>query len=259
MVVIQSGEQEFYLDGYLKSNLDALKHSVIKKDFDGFIVVTGREGFGKSSLAGQVGKYLDPTFSLKNCVFTSEQFKQACINADKFQAVVFDETMGYLSSRGAMSKFNRDLIKIMSEMRSKNLFVILCIPNFFELDRYPAIHRTTGLLHIYRRGRFGSYDYPTKKKLYLTGKKFYSYSTSPNFIGVFVKHFVYDKLEYETKKQGAINSWLENNGRDVLHQKQRDILIKECIKQDWINKISLSELIDLSIRQISRILGKDTT
>ncbi len=200
-------KHHFFLDGYLKSNLDFVKHAVIKKNYDGFIVISGREGFGKSTLAGQIAVYLDPTYDLSRCCFTADQFIESAEEAKKFQAIVFDETMGYLSSRGAMSSFNRDLIKIFSEMRSKNLFIILCIPNFFELDRYPAMHRSTGLLYIYKRGVFGSYDYNTKKKLYLIGKKYYSYSVPPNFRGKFSKYFPLNDIEYETKKQNAINSF----------------------------------------------------
>jgi hypothetical protein len=211
MVKVQKGEHNFYIDGYLKANLDHVYKSVTKNDYDAFIVVTGREGFGKSTLAGQVALYLDPTFNLDRCCFTTQQFQDAAEKAEKYQAIVFDETMGYLSSRGAMSSFNRDLIKIFSEMRSKNLFVLLCIPNFFELDRYPAMHRSTGLLYVYKRTRFGSYDYPTKKKLYLIGKKYYTYSVPPNFRGVFVKYFVYNPEEYERKKQTAINSWIKRS------------------------------------------------
>lgn len=207
MVKVQPNkEHNYYLDGYLKANLDNLINNV-KKDYDAFVVISGREGFGKSVLASQVAMYLDPTYNIDRCCFTSEQFIEACKYAKKFQAVVFDETMGYLSSRGAMSKFNKSLIKIMAEMRSKNLFVILCIPNFFELDRYPAMWRTTGLLHIYRRSFFGSYDFKAKKRLYLAGKKFYAYTVPPNFKGRFVKYFTLDKEEYEEKKQVAINSW----------------------------------------------------
>lgn len=202
----------YYLDGYLQSNLDYVKKNVTKNDFDAFIVVTGREGFGKSTLAAQIAKYLDPTYNLERCTFTADQFQNACVTAKKYEAVVFDETMGYLSSRGAMSKFNKRLIKIMSEMRSKNLFVILCIPNFFELDRYPALHRSTALIHIHKRGRFGSYDYKRKKMLYLKGKKTYSYSVSPNFVGRFSKAFPIDPEAYEKKKQTAIRE--SNKGMD---------------------------------------------
>ena len=89
----------YYLDGYLKSNLGALKKSVVKKNYDGFILVVGREGFGKSTLSFQMAKYLDPTFNLDHVVFTAEQFLEAVKHAKKFEAIVFDETMGYLSSR----------------------------------------------------------------------------------------------------------------------------------------------------------------
>jgi hypothetical protein len=147
----------------------------------------------------------------------------AAEKAEKYQAIVFDETMGFLSSRGAMSTFNRQLIKVMSEMRSKNLFVILCIPNFFELDRYPAMHRSTGLLYVFKRTRFGSYDYPTKKKLYLIGKKYYTYSVPPNYRGDFVKYFVYNQEEYEKKKQNAINEWI----RERKTKRNKDIIATE--------------------------------
>jgi len=205
-VVQVSPEHRFHVDSYLRSNLDSLRESV-RKDFDAFVIVAGREGYGKSTIAAQAAIYCDPTYNLDRCCFTAEQFIEAVKNAEKFQAIVFDETMGYLSSRGAMSKFNRALIKVMSEMRSRNLFVFLCIPNFFELDRYPAMHRSTGMLLTYRRGRIGSYDYNTKKKLYLKGKKYYSYNVPPNFIGNFPKYFPIDKVAYEKKKQKAINEW----------------------------------------------------
>lgn len=255
MVVFELGKHHFFIDGYLKSNLDALIKNV-KKKYDAFIVITGKEGYGKSSLAAQIALYCDNTFSLDRCCFTDEQFAEATEKAEKFQAVVFDETMGYLSSRGAMSKFNRRLIKIMSEMRSKQLFVILCIPNFFELDRYPAIHRTTGLIHIYKRSFFGSYDYPTKKKLYLMGKRIYSYTTPPNFRGRFAKYFVYDEEEYEKKKQAAISQWTEEKKENTsVTLMQRNILISECHKRG-MDKEEIAEKIELSPLSIAKILRK---
>lgn len=202
-----NGEHKFHLDGYLKSNLDFVKKSVVEQNYDCFIVVTGREGFGKSTLAGQIAAYLDPSYNIDRCCFTADQFVEAAEKAKKYQAIVFDETMGYLSSRGAMSAFNRKLIKIFSEMRSKNLFILLCIPNFFELDRYPAMHRSTGMLYVYKRGVFGSYDYTTKKKLYIIGKKHYTYSVPPNFRGRFVKYFPLNQEEYDKKKEMGIKSF----------------------------------------------------
>lgn len=254
MVKVTSGEHCFYLDGYLKANLDHLKHEVKRNDYDGFIIIAGKERYGKSTLASQVAKYLDPTYNLDRCTFTAEQFKHAVGSADKFQAVVFDETMGYLSSRQALSKFNRSLIKIFSEMGSKNLFIILCIPNFFELDRYPAMHRSTGLLYVYKRSFFGAYDYPTKKELYVRGKKIYSYVVKPNFTGRFVKYFTLNKTDYEAKKQQAINEWETTSNRDKIVMEQRDSLISECFVRKLLTIKELSTITKLSDMQIRRIL-----
>lgn len=202
--------EQVVADGYLRANLDNVYRN-IKKDYDCFLVISGREGYGKSTLAAQIAKYLDPTYNLDRCTFTAEQFEAAVLSAKKYQAVVFDETMGYLGSRGAMSKFNRRLIKIMSEMRSRNLIVILCIPSFFELDKYPAMHRSTGLIHVPRRGTFQSFDYRKKKNIYVFGKKTYTITAPPSFYGSFTKYFPLPKQEYESKKQQAIAEWDKDN------------------------------------------------
>ena len=252
MVKVQVAEHNYYLDGYLKSNLDALKKNV-KKDYDAFALIVGREGFGKTTISFQIALYCDPTFNLSRVCFTAEQFLQAVENAERYQAIVFDETMGYLSSRNGMSKFNKVLIKIMSEMRSKNLFVFLNIPNFFMMDWYVSQHRTTGLIYVYKRSFFGSYDYPTKKKLYMQGKKYHSYATPPNFRGRFTKFFPFNKEDYEVKKQQAIKEWASNTRMESVWKEQRDILIKECVENKLIKSKEIAELIGLSVRQVQLI------
>ena len=256
MVKLEIGEHNFYLDGYLHANLENVKHNVKRNDYDSFLIVAGREGYGKSTLAAQIALFLDPTYTLDRCCFTDVQFKDACVNAEKYQAVVFDETMGYLSARGAMSGFNRTLIKVMSEMRSKNLFVILCIPSFFELDKYPAMHRSTGLLHCYRRGRFGLYNYPSKQKLYLQGKKTYSYCVSANFIGNFGKYFPLDKESYEKKKQKAINDFASTQEKKSKHLLQRDYMIYDNIRRGLTTIEEEAERNDITITTIKGVVKK---
>lgn len=253
MVKVQPNpDHDYFLDGYLVANLDTVKKD-IRKDYDSFIVMTGREGYGKSTLAFQIALYLDPSFCLDRVVFTADQFVDAVESAERYQAIVFDETMGYLSSRGAMSGFNKTLIKIMSEMRSKNLIIILCIPSFFELDKYPAIHRSTGLVHVYQRGRFGSYDYEKKKKLYLMGKKSYSYCVPPTFIAKFVKYFPIDKEKYEAKKQQAIFEFRKHKKEGDLFKEQRNKLIKHITDNKWMAKKDVGELIGVGANQITHI------
>lgn len=254
MVKVQVGDHNYYLDGYLKSNLDHVIKNV-KKDFDAFILVVGREGYGKTTIASQMALYCDPTFNLDRMVFTAEQFIDAVQNAKKNEAIQFDETMGYLSARQNMSKFNRALIKVMSEMRSKNLFVFLCIPSFFIMDWYVSLHRSTGMIYTYKRARFGSYDYVKKKDLWVKGKKFHSYNVSPNFIGKFTKFFPFDKEAYEKKKAEAISQWTGNINIESIKQIQRDKLIRTCIENKYFTTKQIADLIGLSIRQIQHIVS----
>ncbi len=254
MVKVKVGDQEYYLDGYLKSNLDALKKSV-KKDYDAFVLIVGREGFGKSTLSFQCAKYCDPSFNLERCCFTIEQFMEAVNNADRYQAIVFDETMGFLSNRQSMSKFNKALIKIMSEMRSKNLFIFLNIPNFFMMDWYVALHRTTGMLYTYKRSFFGSYDYTTKKQMYIKGKKYNSYCKPPNFRGRFVKYFVLDKKGYEAKKQKSISEWEDIKITEKKLREQRNDLIIKCFNRNWLSVEEIADVLKMSTKQIRRILA----
>ena len=146
----------------------------------------------------------------------------------------------------------------MSEMRSKNLFVILCIPNFFELDRYVAMHRSTGLLHIYKRGNFGAYNYKTKKKMYLVGKKYYSYSVPPDFIGRFTQFFPLPKDAYELKKQTAINEWSKVKKGETRMKEQRDILIHMLVEINPEIKKRISEAISTSMSNLYKVLDQIT-
>ena len=122
------------------------------------------------------------------------------------------------------------------------------------MDWYVAQHRSTGLLYIYKRSFFASYDYPTKKKLYLQGKKYHSYQTPPNFRGKFTKYFVVDKEQYEIKKQQAINSWLKNTKTESLWKEQRDVLMKEGYESGKYSIKELAEIINLGDRQVRRIV-----
>ncbi len=223
------GKHQFGMDGYLKGALEDLK-SNLRKNYDAFLIVSGREGFGKSTLAAQIAVYMDHNYNIDRCCFTPKQFVEAADKANKFEAVVFDETAGFLSSRGAMSSFNRDLIKVFSEMRHKNLVIILCIPNFFEMDRYPALHRSEALLHVYKRTKFASYDYKRKHDLYLKGKKAYKYIVHPNFTGTYVQYFPLNVEAYEMKKKVST--------REIEQEKEREIGIAK-IKHERLYQLFL--------------------
>jgi len=207
--VFQGTDKEFYMDGYLQGNLDVAA-KVIRKDWDMLFVVDGSEGSGKSVLAMQMAYYCDPTLDLKRVVFTPKGFREAIVNAEPYQAVVYDEAYTGLSSRATMSLINRTLIGMLAEIRQKNLFVWIVMPCFFDLDKYAALWRSRALMHVYtgnnfERGYFSFFNSDKKKALYMLGKKFYSYSKpSANFIGRFTNHFVVDEKAYRLKKKNSL-------------------------------------------------------
>jgi hypothetical protein len=64
-------------------------------------------------------------------------------------AIVLDEAFMAASSRSVLSEVNKAMMGLATEMRQKNLFVIMCLPTFFDLDKYFAIWRSRMLLHMY--------------------------------------------------------------------------------------------------------------
>lgn len=203
---------EYYLDGYLLSALDTAK-AVITKDWDMLFLVDGAEGGGKSVLAQQVAYYCDPTLTLDRIAFTPEEFKAAILKAQKYQAVIYDEAYTGLSSRAAMSLVNRSLVSMLAEIRQKNLFIVVVMPTFFDLDKYVALWRSRGLFHVYtgenfERGYFAFYNVDAKKDLFVYGKKTYSYAPStqkPNFTGRFTSHYPIDEAAYKAKKLRSLS------------------------------------------------------
>lgn len=229
--------QTFYMDGYLKENLDTAK-KVIVKDWDMLFAVDGSEGSGKSVFTMQIAYYCDPTLCLDRIVFTPDDFKRAVLNAGKYQAIIYDEAYTGLSSRAAMSKVNRILVQMLAEIRQKNLFIFIVMPTFFDLDKYVALWRSRALIHIYtgdnfERGRFAFYNVDKKKDLYINGKKYYSYAMPrPNFIGRFSNYYPIDKEEYKKKKANVSTERELSAAEEQLRQELEERLFVKLVESD---------------------------
>jgi len=201
--------EHYSIDNWTARQLEKIKALISKKDRDYVIIIDGEEGTGKSTFASQIAYYVDRTFNMERMCLTPSDFKEKIANADKAQAVVFDEAYTGLASRSALSEINKSLVEMMMEMRKKNLFVILCIPSFFYLEKYAALHRARALFHCYFKdgnpGRYLVYNQKKMRMLYLVGKKKMSY----NFPSVHKKCKFWagtplDWTKYEEKKIEAL-------------------------------------------------------
>ncbi|MBS3148045.1 hypothetical protein J4219_04125 [Candidatus Woesearchaeota archaeon] len=214
--------QEVYCSGYLFSNLNAVVELVADK-FDGVLLFSGREGEGKSTLACQVGTLCEsiaiskgykrtPTFTLESLCYDFESLQRLVLKAPPFTVILFDEAYATASSRGSMSTENKRLVWLLTTCRSRQLILLFCIANFFEVDKYLAVYRSRCLIEVYtkpagtrlQRGFFKFYSYPRKQSLYLAGKKDYSSRIQPDFRDAFTKFFPFDDAEYERRKLDAL-------------------------------------------------------
>ena len=192
-----------------------------------------------------MAKFVDPNFKIDNICFNAKAFKDKCVNAKPYTAIIFDEAFRGLSSRGAMSKLNKNLVRIFNEVRQLNLFLIIVIPSYFELDKYPAIHRSRALYHVrtdkeMKRGYFSAYNQKRMKYLYLNGKqKAYSYyhPKGPNYYGRFTKKYMVEEKAYKRMKLDAFRKDEEEETkpkkRNRYEQKLVDYIVHKHDTYDW--------------------------
>jgi len=255
---IEDKDNGMYIDGYLRSNLDIMREE-IKKDWDFVILIDGREGAGKSVLAQTVAKYLDPTLDVKNIVFRPQDFVDRVkgIN-EKFKCIIYDEAYGGLCSSTALHAKNKAIRQMLTEIRMKNLFLVIVLPSFFDLVKYVAMWRSACMLHVrvekLKRGFFSFYNYTKKKDLYINGKKFYSYQKpSPDFFGRFTNQYTVDESIYKARKKAVVEQ-IEDD-EDKTNRYKRNEIINKLSKDGWsLQKIA--DLFNLSKTSIYEIVKK---
>lgn len=223
-----------------------IKESVLKKNNDFLIIIDGRVSEGKTTIATQIAKYLNPNFSLLTVTFNTPQLLKSLNVAKRGDVIIHDEAID-INSRSAMSKWNKEVMKIMAKIRSKNLFIIFNLPSVFDIDRSMALHRASMLIHCYspsfgKKGYFKAYFQKEIKLLYILGKKYYSYAKPyPNFQGTFSSCFCLPEKEYERKKQGSIH---EDGASEIFmtaHQ-QRNIYIKHLHEKLKMSYVDIAKL-----------------
>lgn len=197
----------FYMQGYLKSNLDPIPQ-FLKKSWDCVGVVSGhgKVRIGKSTLAAQVCFYIawllaggimsvnekgkafvekKPTkeirFNLKeNVVFSAEDLQDAAHKLnEKYgpnQVILYDEGRQGLDSARSMESINKGMEDFFQECGVYGHVIIICLPSFFKLKEDYAVSRSLFLIDVFatkefERGYFNFYNEQQKEFLYHFGKK----------------------------------------------------------------------------------------
>jgi len=264
---------EYFMEERLKGNLDKIKLQLETKDKDCILVVDGKEGAGKSTLAFQIGNYFDNSLDLNRIVFSPEGFREAILKAKKGQCIIYDEAFTGFSSRSSLSPVNRVLVSLAMQMRQKNLFILIVLPTIFMLDKYMAMFRTKALIHVYEsrgtRGYFKIFNSAKKQILILKGNKTMSYNHKglyTRFKGRFYGKFALGnevEVKYRVKKEKALadSEKTSMSSAQVRYMEQRDLLIYlfrkyTKLKYREIENILIDYNFALSFQQISKICSK---
>ncbi len=251
---------EFYLDANVKKNLDQVKKVVNEKDFDYVAPVVGTPGTGKSTFTQVLAKYCCSWFDGSYIAFNSEEFIDITNKCKKGSAVILDESFQSLNTKAGLSLDFMRIINHLQLIRQKNLFIFLCLPNFFDLQKGIAIYRTHHLFVCYspkygERGHFAAYNREAKKNLYIIGKKYMNYnSVKPNFRGRFTKARVLDWEAYEKRKAQHLR---EQDAHDLYSKvHSRDLLIHHLVRKEGWKQSKIVEICRLSPRTIRLSLQK---
>lgn len=265
MVMVESGLDwkgepcEFYMNVLLHKELTEVKRVVTTSDFDYVSLFCGLPGMGKSNLAQSVAKFLDPNFTVDNICMTAEDFVAKTTTCPKHSAIILDESFASLNSRVATSK---DFLKILNHLqiiRQRNLFVLLCLPNFFDLGKAISIYRSMHLFVVYgaefgKRGEFAAFGRDKKRNLYIKGLKFMNYQcVSPNFRGKFYKQKAIDDDLYDNKKLEHLREQNKALSTEKI-TKDKGILMKmvQFMKNEGKSCEELAKLTGRSVRTMER-------
>lgn len=233
-----SVELGFSFDKWLGSNLELWRNAVIHQDIDCFILVDGKEGSGKSVHALQVAHFLDIERKIdleKQVCFTPEEVKKAITTLPKFKAIVYDEAKRGLNRRRSTENTNLELTELFAECRQNNLFLVVVLPAFHDLDMNVAVFRSRVLIHVYYKWDLDNRDAPLVRgfaRFYNEEAKKYIYCNKSlrqqykhprhkdSFDYRFPHFYVVDEDLYRQKKKEAV--------QDYNKDKKPKIVCKGC-------------------------------
>lgn len=249
LIMVEVVESPF-IDDIIKAELVKIKKRVLTKDRDFVAVYDGEEGVGKSVLAMQHAKFLDPNFNLDKVVFNADQFIKKVRDPEtvKGACIVLDEAFNAINARGSLTEINRSMVALATEMRQKNLFILIVLPSFFDLDRYFALWRCRALFHLYftpeEDRRYITFDKDSKKLLYLAGKKTYNYQypKAPFPPCNFYNQYVVDETAYRLKKADAFKG-RKSSQRAITWLKQRNVFAKWLYKNNNLSYVDLGNIL----------------
>ena len=218
-----------FMDGYLYSNLEILSKRIVDDmTFLGIIFSSTLEvGTGKSVCATQIGEAwseimkkhhnVDIPFTTNNIVFTPKDLIERAFKLPRYSCILLDEW----EDQTYWSELGVSLRKFFRKCRQLNLFMLVIIPNWFQMNLSYAVSRSAFAIDVkfgkdFERGFFSFYNFNTKKELYIKGKKEHNYRVvRPTFNGRFLDGYGVDEVEYRKAKLADLKRAEKSDEKDT--------------------------------------------
>jgi hypothetical protein len=266
-----------FMDGYLYNNLEVLANKIADDmTFLGVIYSSTLEvGTGKSTLATQIGEAwqeimkrkhnIDVPFTINNVVFKPKDLIERSFKLPKYSCILLDEW----EDQTYWSELGRSLRTFFRKCRQLNLFMIVIIPNWFQMNPSYAISRSAFAIDVkfgkdFERGFFSFYSFQAKRALYVKGKKEQNYRViRPTFSGRFLGGYGVDEAEYRKAKREDLKRAEMEEEQAKPTREMTEVQIKAEIFKQMLEKIPgmthkvLINAFGISQRQASRWVAGD--
>lgn len=196
------------------------------RDFKG--VYAGRSRVGKSVLAMQHAKFFDPSFDDSRIVYNPRDFVELANKLSPGSAIMLDETRHAGGGDWAQGKESKIFLDYLNEVGQKNLYILLLLPDFWDLRTALATNLTHYMVHVYEeenqdfnpentksdpltRGHFDFYNFEDKRYLFYHNHKYHSYKgVKPSMKNLdFSNTFVVNEANYRAKKFAGLEKYAD--------------------------------------------------
>lgn len=246
---------------------------------DAVVVITGPVGSGKSNKAKVIAgiwqeHFRGVSYTLDQVHFTAQAFNDKCDETDNREEVInFDEAIQGGGSKDGATKVGKIFKEKLITKRTKRHLYIMTVDSLKELND-KIIERCVAWYHVYYtrteegifiKGWFKSFNpqqalavYEDLKEKRIRDTKQHPIFRKNNFIqrDEFCEQF-YTEEEYDKKKLHDTSQQIEQE--ESKFQKDRDNLIKWCVKEKGFKQREVADAIKMSNQQLSRIIAKSPT
>lgn len=219
---------------------------------------------GKSTLARTtIAPYLAKTLDNIYIVFDGDEFVRISNECPENSVVLIDEGFADWNSRQSTRNAFLKLVNHAQLIRQKHLYILICLPNFFDLSKTMAIFRSSHLFVTYandkgHRGQFLAFGRDRKRELYIKGSKYMDYNcVRSNFVGNFrMNKGLMDDEGYEKlKRRHLLMQNSELSKPDSLRVDRAHFITDNAIinlKRKGFKQKEMAEILGISVDTISK-------